>query len=87
MPFQASEKMTTDEQNEQSTNADIAIGSPAELIVLACKSNALRCRVPGTAASLRFARLSDVSSAATRGAEGRSPPLRGPVIITIGHYR
>ncbi len=44
--------MTIDEQNEQSTDADIAIGSPTELIVLVCKSSALRCRVPGTASEL-----------------------------------
>lgn len=31
------------------TNDDIAVGSPVELIVLACKSNALRCRLLGTA--------------------------------------
>jgi hypothetical protein len=31
------------------TNDDIVVGSPAELIVLACKSNALRCRLLGTA--------------------------------------
>lgn len=44
--------MTINEPNEQLTNADIAIGSATELIVLACKSNALRCRVPGTASEL-----------------------------------
>lgn len=31
------------------TSDDIAVGSPVELIVLACKSNALRCRLLGTA--------------------------------------
>ena len=31
------------------TNDDILVGSPVELIVLACKSNALRCRLLGTA--------------------------------------
>lgn len=31
------------------TGDDIAVGSPVELIVLACKSNALRCRLLGTA--------------------------------------
>lgn len=31
------------------TNDDIAVGSPVELIVLACKSNTLRCRLLGTA--------------------------------------
>ena len=45
--------MTMSEKlNEQSTNTDIAIGSSAELIVLACKSNALRCQVPGTTREL-----------------------------------
>gem|GEM_PF-13407 len=34
------------------TSDDIAIGSPIELIVLACKSNALRCRLLGTAREL-----------------------------------
>ncbi len=33
-------------------NDDIAVGSPVELIVLACKSNALRCRLLGTAREL-----------------------------------
>ncbi|HZD51721.1 MAG TPA: hypothetical protein VE175_01620 [Woeseiaceae bacterium] len=47
-------KMMIKEQNTQSTSADIAIGIPIELIVLACKSNALRCRVPGTASELTF---------------------------------
>jgi hypothetical protein len=42
--------MTIDEQNAHSTSA--AIGSPTELIILACKSNALRCRLPGTATEL-----------------------------------
>lgn len=31
------------------TGEDIAVGSPVELVVLACKSNALRCRLLGTA--------------------------------------
>jgi tetratricopeptide (TPR) repeat protein len=44
--------MTITEQNEQSTNSDIAVGCPTELIILACKSNALRCRVPGTTSEL-----------------------------------
>lgn len=38
----------SEKQNESPANADIAIGRPTELIVLARKSNALRCRVPGT---------------------------------------
>jgi tetratricopeptide (TPR) repeat protein len=42
--------MTIDEQNAQLTSA--AIGNPTELILLACKSNALRCRLPGTASEL-----------------------------------
>jgi tetratricopeptide (TPR) repeat protein len=44
--------MTINEQNAQPTNTDIAVGSPTELIILACKSNALRCRVPGTTSEL-----------------------------------
>jgi hypothetical protein len=32
--------------------ADIAVGSPVELVVLACKSNALRCRLLGAAREL-----------------------------------
>ncbi|MCC6528587.1 MAG: cytoplasmic protein [Polyangiaceae bacterium] len=31
------------------TSEDITVGSPVELVVLACKSNALRCRLLGTA--------------------------------------
>jgi hypothetical protein len=31
------------------TGDDIAVGSPVDLVVLACKSNALRCRLLGTA--------------------------------------
>ena len=34
--------------NDESASTDITTDSPAELIVLACKVNALRCRVPGT---------------------------------------
>lgn len=44
--------MTINGQNEQPTIADITISSPTELIVLACKSSALRCRVPGTSREL-----------------------------------
>jgi hypothetical protein len=33
--------MTINEQNAQPTSTGIAIGSPTELIILACKSNAL----------------------------------------------
>jgi hypothetical protein len=33
-------------------NDDIAVGSPVDLIVLACKSNALRCRLVGTTREL-----------------------------------
>jgi hypothetical protein len=44
--------MTINEQDAQPTNIDIAIGSPTELVILARQSNALRCRVPGTASEL-----------------------------------
>jgi hypothetical protein len=36
-------------QRHKVTSGDIEVGSPVELIVLACKSNALRCRMLGSA--------------------------------------
>lgn len=48
----APNRSTASAKRPKAGGDDVALGQPLDLIVLACKANALRCRIPGTAREL-----------------------------------
>ena len=74
---------------------DIAIGGPVELVVLACKSNALRCRLLGTAreVTLRTAVRDEVPGSiitvtpTKQWTHARHPYLSGSIVSTRSDVR